>query len=174
MEFWLVCPSPCLCHSQTDEMGLGKTIQTIAFLAHLWSRTMAGAHYLIVAPLSTLSNWVNEFKKYKEFPPDLTLRWVPDIPVIMYHGTKAEREQIQSDYPKTKGQRQSAGFSHDPPSHSPGRPKKKAPQKKARTTKEPDQPLVYPVFVTSYEVAINDKAYLGGFKVQSHQPHLFF
>lgn len=46
-----------------DQMGLGKTVQTIAFLAHLRSNNMHGP-YLIVGPLSTLSNWVNEFKKY--------------------------------------------------------------------------------------------------------------
>lgn len=39
--------------------------------------------HLIVAPLSTLSNWINEFKK-----------WTPSIPVVLYHGTPQERAQI--------------------------------------------------------------------------------
>ena len=45
-----------------DQMGLGKTIQTIAFLAHLKGNGMDGP-YLIIAPLSTLSNWINEIAR---------------------------------------------------------------------------------------------------------------
>lgn len=40
-----------------DEMGLGKTIQCIALIAHLMSKGVAGP-YLVVAPLSTIQNWV--------------------------------------------------------------------------------------------------------------------
>ena len=46
-----------------DEMGLGKTIQTIALLAHLLERGVPGP-FLVVAPLSTLSNWSHEFAKW--------------------------------------------------------------------------------------------------------------
>ena len=45
-----------------DEMGLGKTLQCIAFLAFLMEKGVDGP-FLIVAPLSTLSNWQTEFKK---------------------------------------------------------------------------------------------------------------
>ncbi|CAI2167043.1 13618_t:CDS:10 [Funneliformis geosporum] len=45
-----------------DEMGLGKTLQTIAFFAYLWERQIFGP-FLIVAPLSTLANWVSEFHR---------------------------------------------------------------------------------------------------------------
>jgi ATP-dependent DNA helicase len=45
-----------------DEMGLGKTIQCIAFLAYLKSKGVWGP-FLIVAPLSTLGNWIKEFRK---------------------------------------------------------------------------------------------------------------
>jgi ATP-dependent DNA helicase len=45
-----------------DQMGLGKTIQTIGFLAHLKGKGMHGP-YMIIAPLSTLSNWVNEISR---------------------------------------------------------------------------------------------------------------
>ena len=44
-------------------MGLGKTIQTIALLAHLLERGVPGP-FLVVAPLSTLSNWSHEFAKW--------------------------------------------------------------------------------------------------------------
>lgn len=45
-----------------DQMGLGKTIQTIGFLAHLKGNGVDGP-YLVIAPLSTLSNWVNEISR---------------------------------------------------------------------------------------------------------------
>lgn len=66
-----------------DEMGLGKTIQTISFLAFLREKGVNGP-FLIAAPLSTTSNWVAEFKK-----------WTPNIPVVLYHGSKQEREEIR-------------------------------------------------------------------------------
>lgn len=67
-----------------DEMGLGKTIQTISFLAFLREKGVNGP-FLIAAPLSTTSNWVAEFKK-----------WTPKIPVVLYHGSKQEREEIRT------------------------------------------------------------------------------
>jgi hypothetical protein len=45
-----------------DEMGLGKTVITIAFFAHLWEKHMQGP-FLVVAPLSTLANWVTRVQK---------------------------------------------------------------------------------------------------------------
>ena len=45
-----------------DQMGLGKTIQTIGFLAHLKGKGSDGP-YMIIAPLSTLSNWANEISR---------------------------------------------------------------------------------------------------------------
>lgn len=45
-----------------DQMGLGKTIQTIGFLSHLKSKGLDGP-YMIIAPLSTLSNWMNEINR---------------------------------------------------------------------------------------------------------------
>ena len=46
-----------------DEMGLGKTLQCISLLAYFIERGMKGP-FLIAAPLSTLPNWVSEFKKF--------------------------------------------------------------------------------------------------------------
>lgn len=65
-----------------DEMGLGKTIQTISLIAHLREVENYLGPHLIVAPLSTLSNWIEEFQK-----------WVPSVPVLLYHGTKPERKK---------------------------------------------------------------------------------
>ncbi|RDA93988.1 hypothetical protein CP533_5009, partial [Ophiocordyceps camponoti-saundersi (nom. inval.)] len=66
-----------------DEMGLGKTVQTIALIALLREQENYLGPHLIVAPLSTLGNWENEFRK-----------WTPSIPVLMYHGDKNRREHL--------------------------------------------------------------------------------
>ncbi|CAH9097386.1 unnamed protein product [Cuscuta epithymum] len=65
-----------------DQMGLGKTIQTIAFLAHLKGNGLVGP-FLVIAPLSTLSNWLNEIN-----------RFTPSMNAIIYHGSKKERNEI--------------------------------------------------------------------------------
>lgn len=65
-----------------DEMGLGKTIQCIALIAHLLTKGVSGP-FIIVAPLATLPNWVREFEK-----------WLPQHPVIRYHGPSPEREAM--------------------------------------------------------------------------------
>lgn len=46
-----------------DEMGLGKTIQSIALIASLIESRVVGP-FMIIAPLSTLPNWMAEFKKF--------------------------------------------------------------------------------------------------------------
>ncbi|CAN6698255.1 unnamed protein product [Malus baccata var. baccata] len=43
-----------------DEMGLGKTLQTISLLGYMHEfRGITGPH-MVVAPKSTLGNWMNE------------------------------------------------------------------------------------------------------------------
>lgn len=56
-----------------DEMGLGKTIQTIALLAYLKEFKNNGGPHLIIVPLSTLSNWADEFE-----------RWAPSLKVMLF------------------------------------------------------------------------------------------
>ena len=46
-----------------DEMGMGKTIQVIAFICHMIEQDIKGP-FLVVAPLSTVSNWMMEFKRF--------------------------------------------------------------------------------------------------------------
>jgi SWI/SNF-related matrix-associated actin-dependent regulator of chromatin subfamily A member 5 len=47
-----------------DEMGLGKTLQTISLLGYLNEfRGITGPH-MVVAPKSTLGNWMNEIKRF--------------------------------------------------------------------------------------------------------------
>ncbi|KAI2619917.1 SNF2 family N-terminal domain-containing protein [Hypoxylon sp. NC1633] len=69
-----------------DEMGLGKTIQVISLVALLREQENYFGPHLIIAPLSTLSNWQDEFQK-----------WTPTIPFVLYHGTPEERQQIFRD-----------------------------------------------------------------------------
>jgi hypothetical protein len=47
-----------------------QTLQTIAFLAYLCEKGTTGP-FLIVCPLSVLSNWITEFQK---FAPDIPVR----------------------------------------------------------------------------------------------------
>ncbi|KAI1150638.1 SNF2 family N-terminal domain-containing protein [Nemania diffusa] len=69
-----------------DEMGLGKTIQVISLVALLREQEEYFGPHLVIAPLSTLSNWQDEFQK-----------WTPTIPFVLYHGTPEERQQIFRD-----------------------------------------------------------------------------
>lgn len=46
-----------------DEMGLGKTIQCIGLIATMIENNVCGP-FLVVCPLSTVTNWVGEFKKF--------------------------------------------------------------------------------------------------------------
>ncbi|KAJ5490812.1 hypothetical protein N7539_002379 [Penicillium diatomitis] len=81
-----------LCGILADEMGLGKTVQAISMIAFLKENNVSGP-YLIAAPLSTLSNWIDEFK-----------RWTPTIETVLYHGTKEERAALRSKHMKTRDQ----------------------------------------------------------------------
>ncbi|XP_030634964.1 chromodomain-helicase-DNA-binding protein 6 [Chanos chanos] len=64
-----------------DEMGLGKTIQSITFLYEIFSMGIRGP-FLIIAPLSTITNWEREFRTWTE------------MNVIVYHGSQISRQMI--------------------------------------------------------------------------------
>ena len=66
-----------------DEMGLGKTLQSISVIAYLKQFLKIDGPHLIMVPKSTLSNWMNEFK-----------RFCPTIRTLRFHGSKEEREEI--------------------------------------------------------------------------------
>ena len=68
-----------------DEMGLGKTIQTVALFCHMYEMGVPGP-FMVVAPLSTVPNWVNEFK-----------RFAPKVPCLLYHGNQAERAVLREN-----------------------------------------------------------------------------
>ncbi|CAD8057910.1 unnamed protein product [Paramecium primaurelia] len=66
-----------------DEMGLGKTIQTISLLCYLIETKKNFGPFFIIVPLSTLSNWANEFEK-----------WAPTIKKVIYKGSPQVRKEI--------------------------------------------------------------------------------
>lgn len=67
-----------------DEMGLGKTIQAISLISYLMEKKGQTGPFLIIVPLSTITNWVNEFEK-----------WAPSIIKIEYKGSQAQRKAVQ-------------------------------------------------------------------------------
>lgn len=71
-----------------DEMGLGKTIQTISLITYLIEMKKQNGPFLVIVPLSTLTNWNLEFEK-----------WAPSISRIVYKGPpnarKTQQQQIR-------------------------------------------------------------------------------
>nr|GMD65196.1 ISWI chromatin-remodeling complex ATPase CHR11 [Ipomoea batatas] len=69
-----------------DEMGLGKTLQTISLLGYLHEfRGITGPH-MVVAPKSTLGNWMNEIK-----------RFCPVLRAVKFLGNPDERRYIREE-----------------------------------------------------------------------------
>ncbi|KAI0063151.1 hypothetical protein BV25DRAFT_1824711 [Artomyces pyxidatus] len=69
-----------------DEMGLGKTIQTISLITFLIEVKRERGPFLVIVPLSTMTNWSGEFAK-----------WAPAVKTIAYKGNPAQRRALQGD-----------------------------------------------------------------------------
>ncbi|GMF37014.1 unnamed protein product [Phytophthora fragariaefolia] len=72
-----------------DEMGLGKTLQVISFVAALEAinqeqKKSRRSQYLVVAPLSVLPNWMEQFEQF-----------APSVSTVMYIGPAKDREATQ-------------------------------------------------------------------------------
>ena len=71
-----------------DEMGLGKTIQTISLITYLIEKKKQNGPFLVIVPLSTLTNWKLEFD-----------RWAPTVVKVVYKGPpntrKLQQQQIR-------------------------------------------------------------------------------
>ncbi|KAJ5745304.1 hypothetical protein N7520_010486 [Penicillium odoratum] len=67
-----------------DEMGLGKTIQTISLITHIIEKKRNNGPFLVIVPLSTLTNWNIEFDK-----------WAPSVAKVVYKGPPNARKQQQ-------------------------------------------------------------------------------
>ncbi|QLG71129.1 hypothetical protein HG535_0B01670 [Zygotorulaspora mrakii] len=69
-----------------DEMGLGKTLQTISFLAYLRYVEKTPGPFFVIAPKSTLNNWLREIN-----------RWTPEVSAFIIQGDKQERAELLRD-----------------------------------------------------------------------------
>lgn len=67
-----------------DEMGLGKTIQSLSLITYLYEVKKDRGPYLVIVPLSTITNWTMEFEK-----------WAPTLNTIVYKGTPNQRRIMQ-------------------------------------------------------------------------------
>ncbi|RPB07924.1 hypothetical protein P167DRAFT_529339 [Morchella conica CCBAS932] len=71
-----------------DEMGLGKTLQTLSLFSYLTTFHPCPADqqrpFLVVCPLSVVSSWVSECKK-----------WTPHLRVLRLHGPAEERDRLK-------------------------------------------------------------------------------
>ena len=73
-----------------DEMGLGKTLQTLALFQYIKENRSQGSSNienqpcLVICPLSVLSSWMAESRK-----------WTPGLKVLRFHGTVKERDRLK-------------------------------------------------------------------------------
>ena len=73
-----------------DEMGLGKTLQTLSLIQYLKesqklsTSTTELRPCLVVCPLSVLSSWMAESR-----------RWTPGLKVLRFHGSVHERDRLK-------------------------------------------------------------------------------
>ncbi|KAM3122841.1 hypothetical protein CJJ07_004785 [Candidozyma auris] len=68
-----------------DEMGLGKTIQSISLITYLIEKK-GEDKFLVIVPLSTITNWALEFEK-----------WAPSVKVIVFKGSPQQRKELSFD-----------------------------------------------------------------------------
>ncbi|OBA27842.1 hypothetical protein HANVADRAFT_109651 [Hanseniaspora valbyensis NRRL Y-1626] len=83
----------------SDEMGLGKTLQILLLISFIWEmEDLENAPdnniFLVVVPLSTIDNWVNEIDKF-----------VPNLPKLKYY----DKETRQSFWNKKNNNRFKGG-----------------------------------------------------------------
>ncbi|KAK8834143.1 choline dehydrogenase 6 [Tritrichomonas musculus] len=68
-----------------DEMGLGKTIESIAIIERLSKWYPKWGPFLVVCPLSTVTNWLDEFERWTNFR------------VVCFMGNKESRKIIKEN-----------------------------------------------------------------------------
>jgi SWI/SNF-related matrix-associated actin-dependent regulator of chromatin subfamily A member 5 len=69
-----------------DEMGLGKTLQTISLMGYLHEFKGIKGPHMVVAPKSTLGNWMNEIR-----------RFCPILRPVKFLGNPEERKYIREE-----------------------------------------------------------------------------
>lgn len=63
--------------------GLGKTLQTISLLGFMKHYRHIPSPHMVICPKSTLSNWMNEFK-----------RWCPSLKAVCLIGSQEQRVNL--------------------------------------------------------------------------------
>lgn len=97
---------------------------------------------MICVPKSTLSNWMNELK-----------RWCPSLRVIRFHGSREEREAMVAEC-----------FTNEAAAHDGKRPERQIMNEKGELVDDhSDSPMRWDVCVTTYEVCNNEKKTLQKF-----------
>jgi len=125
-----------------DEMGLGKTLQSISILAFQWEYKRVQGPHLICVPKSTLSNWMNELK-----------RWCPCLRALKFHGSREEREYMVDNF-----------FTNEAAAHDGRRPDKQIMDENGEMIDDNmDNPRPWDVCVTTYEIANQEKKTLQKF-----------
>lgn len=69
-----------------DEMGLGKTLQTISLLGYMKHYKNSPGPHMVISPKSTLTNWMNEIKK-----------WCPSLKPVCLIGNQEARNELIRD-----------------------------------------------------------------------------
>lgn len=126
-----------------DEMGLGKTLQSISILAYQYEFLNIQGPHLVVVPKSTLSNWMNELK-----------RWCPSLRAIRFHGVREEKEALIAEY-----------FTNEAAAHDGRRPRKRIQNEETGEWEDDnsDNPRAWDVCVTTYEVCNTERKTLQKF-----------
>ena len=127
---------------QKQQMGLGKTLQSISILAYHWEYLRIQGPHLICVPKSTLSNWMNELK-----------RWCPSLRAIRFHGAREDREYMIEEY-----------FHAKAASHDGKRPDKQIMDEHGQLIDDnSDNPRQWDVCVTTYEMCNTERKTLSKF-----------
>jgi len=122
--------------------SLLQTLQSIAIMAyHFEFQRIQGPH-LVCVPKSTLSNWMNELK-----------RWCPSLRVIKFHGSREDREYMIDNF-----------FTNEAAAHDGKRPDRQIMGENGELIDDnTDNPRTWDVCVTTYEVANTEKRTLQKF-----------
>lgn len=120
----------------------GKTVQSIAILAYHFEFMRVQGPHLICVPKSTLSNWMNELK-----------RWCPSLRVVKFHGSREDREEMAANL-----------FHHEAATHDGKRPTRPQIMVDGELMDDnSDNPREWDVCVTTYEIANMEKRNLQRF-----------
>ena len=117
-------------------------MQSISILAYHYEYLRIQGPHLVCVPKSTLSNWMNELK-----------RWCPSLRAIRFHGSREDREYMIDEY-----------FHSKAASHDGKRPDKQIMDEHGELIDDnSENPRQWDVCVTTYEMCNTEKKTLGKF-----------